>query len=77
MAMKELVEYMAKSLVDEPENVRVEEIMGSHSVILELHVSPDDVGRVIGKEGRVANAMRALLRVAALRDGRRVTLEIV
>ena len=74
--MKELVEYMAKSLVDEPGKVHVEEIRGSHSIVLELHVAPDDVGRVIGKGGRVANAMRSLLRVAALREGKRVSLEI-
>ncbi len=77
MAMKALVEYMAAALVDEPDKVRVNEVSGSHSVVLELHVAPDDVGRVIGKGGRVANAMRNLLRVAALRDGKRVNLEIV
>jgi uncharacterized protein len=77
MAMKALVEYMAGALVDEPDKVRVNEVSGSHSVVLELHVAPDDVGRVIGKGGRVANAMRNLLRVAALRDGKRVNLEIV
>ncbi len=77
MTMKALVEYMAGALVDEPDKVRVTEVSGSHSVVLELHVAPDDVGRVIGKGGRVANAMRNLLRVAALRDGKRVNLEIV
>ncbi len=77
MGMKELVEYMAKSLVDDPSQVRVDEISGSHSVIFELHVAPDDMGRVIGKGGRVANAMRTLLRVAAVKEGKRVTLEIV
>ncbi len=77
MGMKELVEYMAKSLVDDPSQVRVDEIAGSHSVIFELHVAPEDMGRVIGKGGRVANAMRTLLRVAATKEGKRVTLEIV
>lgn len=76
MAMKEFVEYMAAALVDEPNRVRVVESTSPHSVVLELHVAPDDVGRVIGKGGRVANAMRNLLRVAALREGTRVTLEI-
>jgi uncharacterized protein len=76
MAMKELVEYMAQALVDSPDSVRVDEVVGAHSIVLELHVAPDDVGRVIGKGGRVANAMRNLLRVAALRDGKRITLEI-
>ena len=74
--MRELVEYMAKSLVDRPDEVRVKEIVSGHSVILELKVAPDDVGRVIGKGGRVANAMRALLRVAGMKQGKRVNLEI-
>ncbi|GAB4456289.1 MAG: KH domain-containing protein [Anaerolineae bacterium] len=75
--MKELVEYIAKSLVDDPSQVRVNEIQGATSVILELHVAPEDMGRVIGKQGRVANAMRTLLRVIAAKQGKRVTLEIV
>lgn len=75
--MKELVEYIAKSLVDDPSQVRVDEIHGATSVILELHVAPDDMGRVIGKGGRVANAMRTLLRVIAAKQGKRVTLEII
>jgi hypothetical protein len=75
--VKELVEYIAKSLVDDPDQVEVREIEGSNSVILELSVAPDDMGRVIGKNGRVANAMRTLLRVIAAKQGRRVNLEIV
>ena len=75
--MKELIEYMAKALVDDPEQVQVEEIEGTSATIYELHVGADDMGRVIGKQGRVANAMRTLLRAAAARQGRRVTLEIV
>lgn len=74
--MKEFVEYMAKSLVDQPDKVYVNEIRGSQAIVLELHVAPEDVGRVIGKGGRVANAMRTLLKVAALREGKRVSLEI-
>jgi len=77
MNMKELIEYMAKSLVDDPDSVHVEEIEGTSATIYELRVSPEDMGRVIGKQGRVANAMRVLLRAAAARQGRRVTLEIV
>jgi len=77
MNMKELIEYMAKALVDDPDSVRVEEIEGTSATIYELRVSADDMGRVIGKQGRVANAMRVLLRAAAARQGRRVTLEIV
>jgi len=75
--MKELIEYIAKALVDDPEAVRVDEIMGGRSIIYELHVAQPDMGRVIGKRGRVANAMRSLLRVAAVRRGKRATLEIV
>lgn len=75
--MKELVEYIAKSLVDHPEQVRVEEIAGARSIIYELHVAPSDMGRVIGKNGRVANAVRSLLRVAGALCGRRASLEIV
>ncbi len=75
--MKELVAYMARNLVNDPSQVRVVERGGSRSVILELHVAPEDMGRVIGKGGRVANAMRALLRVAAARQGKRVVLDII
>lgn len=75
--MKELVEYIAKSLVDSPSDVRVKQIEGEQSVILELHVAPGDMGKVIGKQGRVAKAMRTLLKVAAAREGKRATLEIV
>ncbi len=76
-AMKELVEYMAKSLVNDPNSVVVREIEGANATIFELSVAPDDMGRVIGKQGRVANAMRTVLRVAAVKNGKRVTLEII
>lgn len=75
--MKELVEYIAKSLVDDPSQVSVTEIQGTTSIILELRVAPEDMGRVIGRNGRVANAMRTLLKVVAAKQGKRVTLEIV
>ena len=75
--MKELVEYIAKSLVDDPSQVNVSEIQGATSVILELTVAPEDMGRVIGRSGRVANAMRTLLRVIAAKEGKRVNLEII
>ena len=75
--MKELVEYIARSLVDDPSQVRVSEVEGSNTIIFELRVASEDMGRVIGKSGRVANAMRTLLRVVAVRQGKRVTLEIV
>ena len=75
--MQELIEYIAKALVDEPDLVRVKKVSGAHSTIYELRVAPDDMGRVIGKKGRIANAMRTLLRVAATREGKRAILEIV
>ena len=75
MKEKELIEYIAKSLVTKPESISIKEIQGSSVTVLELRVDRDDMGRVIGKDGRVANAMRTLLRVGA-RD-RRVVLEIV
>jgi predicted RNA-binding protein YlqC (UPF0109 family) len=76
-SMKELVEFIAKSLVDDPDQVQVSEIEGETSLILELRVGPDDMGRVIGKGGRTANAMRTLVRVLAGKQGKRATLEIV
>jgi hypothetical protein len=75
--MKELVEYIAKSLVDDPSQVQVNEVAGQGSLILELKVSPEDMGRIIGKSGRVVNAIRTLLRASAARQGKRVTLEII
>jgi hypothetical protein len=75
--MKEIIEYIAKSLVDDPAQVTVSEISGANSIVIELHVAPADMGRVIGRGGRVANAMRTLIRVAAAKEGKRVTLEIV
>jgi predicted RNA-binding protein YlqC (UPF0109 family) len=75
--VKELVEYVAKSLVDDPSQVTVTEVTNGSSVILELHVAPEDMGRVIGRSGRVANALRTLLRVQSAKQGTRVTLEIV
>ncbi len=76
-SLKELVEFIAKSLVDDPSQVHVSEIKGESSVILELRVGPEDMGRVIGKGGRTVNAMRTLVRVLAAKQGKRVSLEIV
>ena len=75
--MKDLTEYIARSLVDNPDEVLVDEIRRGNRVTLELHVAKEDMGRVIGKGGRVANAVRTLLRVAAERDGSQVTLDVV
>ncbi len=74
--MKELVLYMAQSLVDDPNAVQVRQIEGTHSVILKLAVAPEDMGKVIGKQGKIAKALRTLISVAAAREGKRATLEI-
>ncbi len=74
--MKELIDYIARSLVDRPDEVSVSEVRGLDSVILQLRVDREDMGRVIGKQGRIAHAMRVLLRVAAAQEGKRATLEI-
>jgi len=75
--MKTLTEYIAKSLVEHPEKVEVRELNRGNHITLELSVDKEDMGRIIGKSGRVANAIRTLLRVAAERDGQQVTLEVV
>jgi hypothetical protein len=74
--VKELLEYLARSLVDNPDAVSVEVEEDDDEVALILTVDESDMGRVIGRDGRIANAIRALLRVAAARDGRHVELEI-
>jgi predicted RNA-binding protein YlqC (UPF0109 family) len=75
--MKDLIEYIAKSLVDHPEEVHVRENGGGQRIRVELSVSKDDMGRVIGKGGKVANSIRTLLRVAAEREGKQATLDVV
>ena len=76
-SLAELVDFIAKSLVDDPSQVHVSEIEGETSVILELRCGSEDMGRVIGRGGRTANAMRTLVRVLAAKQGKRVTLEII
>ena len=74
--MKDLIEYIASSLVDDPTQVMVIEQRRGSAVNLRLHVAKEDMGRVIGKGGRVANSMRVLLRVAAAQEGKRATLDV-
>ncbi len=74
--MKELVTYIAKSLVDNKDAVTVEETEGPEAVILELHVAPEDMGKVIGKQGRIAKAIRAVVRAATAKGGKPVFVEI-
>jgi predicted RNA-binding protein YlqC (UPF0109 family) len=73
--MKDLIEYIAKSLVEHPDEVQVSE-SGGNRVRIELSVAKDDMGRVIGKGGKVANSIRTLLRVAAERHGKQATLDV-
>lgn len=75
--MKELVEIIAKSLVDNPEEVQVNEISGEQSIILELKVAPEDMGKVIGKQGRIAKAIRTVVKAAAIKENMRVVVEII
>lgn len=75
--MKDLVLYLAKALVNHPDEVEVKEIQGETAAILELRVSKDDLGRIIGKQGRTAKSIRTLLNAAASRTNRKVVLEIV
>jgi len=75
--VKELIEYIARSLVDHPDQVKVRQVEGETSVSFELQVAQDDMGKIIGKEGRIANAIRTLLKVAAAREGKRAVLEII
>jgi predicted RNA-binding protein YlqC (UPF0109 family) len=73
----EIVEYLARRLVDEPDAVRVEEVEREGAIILQLHVAKDDVGKVIGRQGRIARALRTVVRASAARREQRVMLEIV
>ena len=75
--MKELVEILAKALVDHPEQVEVNEVVGEQSIILELKVAQDDMGKVIGKQGRIAKAIRTVVKAAAIKEEKRVVVEII
>ena len=75
--MAELLEHLARQLVDEPEAVEVEEVRQEGATVLRLRVAKDDVGKVIGRQGRIARALRAIVRASGARTHRRVVLEIV
>ena len=75
--MKELVEVIAKSLVEHPEAVRVDERQEDGQTVLELHVAEDDMGKVIGRQGRIAKAIRTVVKAAATRENTKVTVEII
>ena len=74
--MRELVEYLAKSLVDQPDQVVVTETEGPEAMIVELNVAPEDMGKVIGKQGRIAKAIRTVMKAAATGSGKKVNVEI-
>ncbi len=74
--MKEMILYLAQSLVDNPEAVQVTETEGPDSIIIELNVAPEDMGKVIGKQGRIARAIRSVLKAVTPKDGKPVFLEI-
>ncbi|MBN2796705.1 MAG: KH domain-containing protein [Clostridia bacterium] len=75
--MGELVKLIAQSLVDNPETVTVTEVDNAQSIIVELRVSPDDMGKVIGKQGRIAKAIRTVVKAAATKTNKKVTVEII
>lgn len=75
--MRELVKTIARALVDDPDQVEVKLVEGEKSMILELKVAPEDMGKVIGKQGRIARAIRSVVKAAAVREGKRVTVEII
>jgi uncharacterized protein len=75
--MRDLIEYVAQSLVTQPDQVQVTELDDNGVLVYQLQVAPEDVGKVIGRQGRIANALRALIKVASVRQGRRAILEIL
>ena len=77
LTLKELLEYLARALVDEPDQVHVVATETDTTVVLELTVAKDDVGKVIGKQGRIARALRTIVKASAVRDGKRAIVEIV
>ncbi len=75
--MKELLEYIAIALVDEPDQVNVQQVESERLIVLELRVAPGDMGKVIGKQGRIAKAIRTVVNAAAVKENKRVVVEIV
>lgn len=75
--MKELVEFMAKSLVENPDAVIVKEVEEDESIVLKLTVAPEDMGKIIGKQGRIAKAIRTVIKAVAVKQNKRVVIEII
>jgi len=75
--LKQMIEYLVKELVDDPDQVNISEVPGDESTTYEVRVAPDDLGKVIGKQGRIANALRTVAKAAAMKHKRKVYVEIV
>lgn len=75
--MKELIEYIVKALVDKPEEVNINETQGETAIAIEVRVAPEDAGKVIGREGRIINALRTVAKAAGAKEQKRVTVEIL
>ena len=75
--MRELIEYLAKALVDKPEEVKISETQGEIVTVLEIRVAPDEVGKVIGREGRIINAIRVVAKAAAAKQDKKITVEVI
>jgi hypothetical protein len=75
--LKDLIEYLVKALVDEPGQVDIKEVEGTEATTFEIRVAPNDLGKVIGKQGKIANALRTVAKAAAMRNKKRVYLEII
>jgi predicted RNA-binding protein YlqC (UPF0109 family) len=75
--LKELVAFIAESIVDEPDKISVNEVQGERTIVFELRVSPNDMGKIIGKKGRVIRAIRSLVQAAAMKEGKRATVEVL
>jgi len=75
--VRELVEFLIKSIVDRPEEVKVHQVEGERTIIFEVRVAPEDLGKVIGKGGRIADALRTVVKAAAMRERKKVSLEIL
>jgi len=75
--MEQLLEHIAKALVDDPDQVEVKQVESERLIILELRVAPEDMGKVIGKQGRIAKAIRTVVNAAAVKENKRVVVEIV
>lgn len=75
--MKQLIEYLVKELVDDPEQVNISEVPGDEATTYEVRVAPDDLGKVIGKQGRIANALRTVAKAVAMKEKKKVYVEIV